>query len=66
MSASERMSGLEAALAERGVRDVKFCFNLAAVAEPSSEVSESVCRVLESYLAGRFTKIEKLGDAVAN
>lgn len=65
MTASERMSKVEAALAERGVRDVKFFFNLTALAKPGSEVGENVCHVLEQYLAGQFTSMGKLGDAIA-
>lgn len=65
MTANERMSKVEAALADRGVRDVKFFFDLAARAKPGSVVGESVCHVLEQYLAGKFTSMGKLGDAIA-
>jgi hypothetical protein len=65
MSANERMSMVEAALASRGVRDVKFFFNVAATTDrPSSEVTDSVAYVLQHYLDGKFSKMEALGDAI--
>lgn len=63
MSANERMGKVEAALKDRGVRDVKFFFNLGAADQASSDVGESVCRVLEAYLAGQHSKMNALGDA---
>ncbi|MDN7805429.1 hypothetical protein [Burkholderia gladioli] len=66
MSANERMSRVEAALANQGVRDVKFFFNVAASGEPSSEVSNRIANVLEQYLAGNVSKMDALGDAIAN
>lgn len=65
MSVNERMNKVEAALADRGVRDVKFFFDLAARAQPGSVVGESVCNVLEQYLASNFKPMAKLGDAIA-
>lgn len=65
MSANERMNKVEAALADRGVRDVKFFFDLATSAQPASEVSESVCRVMDAYLSGNFSKMSDLNDAIA-
>ncbi|MCX7071322.1 MAG: hypothetical protein NTW01_10060 [Gammaproteobacteria bacterium] len=56
MSAKERLQALQAALEERGVKDVKFYFN------PSSETSVSdlasdMAAVLEAVRDGKTRKI---------
>jgi len=60
--ANERLQGMQSALKERGVSDVKFCFSLNHAEKPSSEVIEDVCDFLGAYLDGRSKEMERLGD----
>lgn len=64
MSASNRLHSVQSTLEQRGVRDVKFCFSLAMAERPASEVAGSVADVLDAYLKGRFTEVERIGDSV--
>ena len=66
MSANERLQGMQSALLERGVTDVKFCFSLGLPQMPSSDVIRSVSDFLEAYLNGRGKAMETLGDAPKN
>ena len=54
MSAKERLQVLQAALVERGVRDVKFLFSLDAYTSVN-KVASDVADVLEAVQQGRFT-----------
>lgn len=64
--ANERLRGMQSALTERGVTDVKFCFSLSLAQKPSSGVISSVSDLLDAYLKGRSKIIEKIGDAPAS
>lgn len=57
MNAKERLQGLEAALAERGVVDVKFFFN--RVGSKLSEVTSDVADVLEAALEKRYISLDR-------
>lgn len=63
MSAKERLQDVRAALEQRGVRDVKFCFAPGVTGKPLSEVHNGVFDFLDAYLHNRFTPVLKLGDA---
>lgn len=63
MSAKERLQEQQAALEQRGVRDVKFCFAPSATATPLSEVQYSVANFLEAYAKENFTLRDRVGDA---
>lgn len=63
MSAKERLQSLRPALEQRGVRDVKFCFAPGVTAIPVSQVQDRVYDLMDSYLKGRVTKVDRVGDA---
>ena len=63
--ANERLREMQSALTERGVNDVKFCFNLNLAEKPSSTVISDVADFLDAYLKGRSKVVEKIGDAPA-
>ncbi len=63
MSAKERLQGVQAALVQRGVRDVKFCFAPGVAAMPLSEVQSSAADFLDAYHKGRTTVRARVGDA---
>ena len=63
MSANNWMQGLQAALTERGVQDVKFFFNSDADTAPS-HVAEDVAHVLNSYISGNVVRMEPIKDSV--
>lgn len=63
MSANEKLRGLESALKERGVVDVKFFFSKDG-ATPT-KVASDVVNVLEAMLKNRTYKFEGIGDSVA-
>lgn len=62
MNASDRLSGLQAALAEQGVVDVKFFFSKDG-ASPTKVVND-VVNVLEALMEGRTQKFAGIGDTV--
>lgn len=64
MSAANRLQGVQSALEQRGVRDVKFCFSLNMAEKPGSEVAVSVAGFLDAYLKGRYREVERIGDSV--
>lgn len=64
MSAMTKLQEMQSALEQRGVKDVKFCFDSAAlVSRTSAEVSSSVADFLDAYVCGRSTKVDRIGDA---
>jgi hypothetical protein len=63
MSANTRLHELQSALQTRGLRDVKFCFTLGLAEVPHSEVVAGVSDFLDAYLKGRFTVVDRIGDA---
>lgn len=60
MSANERLQTVQAALEQRGVRDVKFCFAPGFTKLPSSVVKEKVADFLEAYLDGRGVEVDSI------
>lgn len=62
MSANERLQGLQAALEQRGVRDVKFCFAPGVTTRPLTTVQSDVADFLDAYIKSRFTDVERVGD----
>jgi hypothetical protein len=60
---ADRLQVLQTALERRGVRDVKFCFQLGLDAVPRSEVASGVASFLEAYVNGRMSTVERIGDA---
>jgi hypothetical protein len=63
MSANNRLQELQSALKERGLRDAKFCFSLGLAEMPRSEVVSGVSDFLDAYVKGRFTVVDRIGDA---
>jgi hypothetical protein len=63
MSANDRLKTAQSALEQRGVVDVKFCFALGLDSRPKSAVTNGVADFLDAYLAGRYTVLDKIGDA---
>jgi hypothetical protein len=63
MSAKDRLQVLQAALEERGARDVKFFFNLGSDTQLTKVVSD-VADVLDAVIAGRTVPMPLLGDSV--
>lgn len=66
MTAKERLQNLRPALESRGVRDVKFCFAPGVKATPVSQVQDRVFDLLDSYMKGRVTPMDRVGDAPIN
>lgn len=62
MSAEVRLQQCQAALVERGVRDVKFCFGSLSE-KPVSQVGADVADALEAVNLGRFQDLPDLGDS---
>lgn len=62
LRADLRMGAVEAALAGQGARDVKLIFDIAAASKLTAEVKNSVCYVIEQYLAGNCTKLGSISD----
>jgi len=62
MSANEKLKGLQAELAERGVVDVKFFFSKEG-ASPT-KVASDVTNVLEAMLQNRTRPFDGVGDSV--
>lgn len=58
MNARERLQKLQAALDERGVKDVKFFFNSMALGGPTAAAA-SAAEVLEAFLNGQCTNAEE-------
>lgn len=63
MSANDRLNNVQEALEKRGVRDVKFFFNLSLAAIPSSEVSNGAADFLDAYLKARSKTVDRIGDS---
>jgi hypothetical protein len=63
MNANERLLQMQAALVERGVMDVKFCFASGSDSRPKSEVENGVADFLDAYLNQRYTALASVGDA---
>jgi hypothetical protein len=64
--ANERLQELQAALQERGVRDVKFFFQPGLDAVPASVVASGVANFLDAYVRGRMTSVDRVGDMPIN
>lgn len=62
MSAKTKLRGLEAALKERGVVDVKFFFDHNK--KPLTGVVSEVVEMLEAVVDDRFDKAAPFGDSV--
>lgn len=60
MDAQQRLSLVESALTQRGMRDVKFCLAKGVVDNSASDVSTKVAAFLESFLAGNSIKMENV------
>lgn len=58
MEATNRLNNVQAALTERGVRDVKFFFDEAASSQLPSTVKAEAAYLLEQYLAGKYKEID--------
>lgn len=54
---------VQSALAERGVKDVKFYFNTSVFEKPHSEVSQGISYILETYLRGDCSPLKPLNDS---
>jgi hypothetical protein len=63
MSANERLQGLQTALDESGVQDVKFFFSCSSDT-PASHVVADAEHVLRAYLDGNVRDLPILGDSV--
>lgn len=63
MDAREKLSSVQAALEERGVRDVKFCFS-DVTETPLSYVASDVAVAMDAYISGRVHLLPPLGDSV--
>ena len=61
MSATEKLRGLESALKQRGVVDVKFFFSKDG-ATPT-KVANDVVNVLDAMLKNRTYKFDGIGDS---
>lgn len=64
MNAKVRLQGVQSTLSERGVLDVKFLFGQAERFTMPSTLQNDVADVMESFLAGRATKVEEFGDEI--
>jgi hypothetical protein len=64
MSTAARMQKIESALSALGVVDVKIVFGEEARSQRPGLVRQSVCRMLEAYLAGQYTRMAPIGDAL--
>lgn len=65
MSANERLQTVQAALEQRGVRDVKFCFAPGASGKmPLSDFQNNVADFFDAYLEGRFTVLTRVRDPI--
>lgn len=64
MNASERLDNVDSALAERGVRDVKFFFDASAFSTLASDVKKDVAYMLEQYVAGNTRDINDFSHEV--
>lgn len=62
MSANDRLLGVQSALQQRGVTDVKFCFSLGLAQMANSEVISNVTDYLQAYLDGKVAPLVDLGD----
>lgn len=60
--ANECLHELQAALQQRGMRDVKFFFQPGLDAVPGSEVASGVANFLDAYVKGRMKSIDRVGD----
>lgn len=56
-----RVRRLERALREKGVRDVKLVVDPSALHASRVAFTESVCTVLEAYLAGKTSAMRREG-----
>ncbi len=65
MTANERLQKVQAALEQRGVRDVKFCFEPGFTKMPSSVVKEKTAIFLEACLAGKGKKVTSISSKPA-
>lgn len=63
MSAKNRLDNVQAALVERGVKDVKFFVGRRREVAPS-KMAADVAVACEAYLAGRYKKSEPFGDSL--
>lgn len=62
MSAKDRLQSLQAALEQRGVRDVKFFLDDAVGG--LEQLTKDVSMVLEAVISGNFASLPKLGDTL--
>jgi hypothetical protein len=63
MSAPSKLHKQQAALQERGVVDVKFCFPALSHNAPNSEVANNAADFLEAmHDENRYTVVEGIGD----
>ncbi len=63
MSVEERLGNCQAALQERGVKDVKFFFGSLSE-KPLTKLAAEAADALEAVLAGKAKKAPPLGDSV--
>lgn len=64
MEANERLQKVQAALTERGVRDVKFFFSESATSKFPTDVKNDAAYLLEQYLEGKTKVVESFNDEV--
>lgn len=60
MTATARFSDVQTALKNNGVRDVKFMFQNKALDMPLSAFRDDVADVLDKFLAGKKTVVDRL------
>lgn len=63
MSSKVRLQTLSPLLKARGVRSVKLSFAPAVDSMPVSVACDRVYALMESYLKGRLTRVDRIGDA---
>jgi len=61
MSAKERLQALQAALQERGVHDVKFCFANGVADNSADDVMAKVADFMEAYQRGDRVEVTHIG-----
>ena len=64
MSAKDRLQAMQAALTERGVRDVKFFFSSESMGT-LTQAAEGAAVVLEAYLNGQCVPATKYDRPIA-
>lgn len=64
MDPKSRLQDVQSVLEKRGMRDVKFLFNVKAQSEMPSAVKNDVADIMEKYLAGHKTSMFDFSEEV--